>query len=117
MAQNLKPDRLDNRGGNKPTTSTKKLFIYRVEKSMHEKLKAYAIELNKQVEEEKNITLYTIFKHTKIPFRNTETQDLKVSLPIREARDHRNILEQESYFKMENITYTLEPLPCNTTEN
>lgn len=46
MAQNLEPRRLDNRGGFKPKTSTKKMFIYRVERSKHEELKAFAIKLN-----------------------------------------------------------------------
>lgn len=48
MAQNLKPNRSDNRGGNKPITSTKKMFTYRVEESKHEELKKYAIKLNNE---------------------------------------------------------------------
>ncbi len=31
MAQNLKPNRSDNRGGHKPKTSTKVMFSYRIE--------------------------------------------------------------------------------------
>jgi len=46
MAQKLKPNRSDNRGGNKPKTSTKKMFSFRVEKSQHELLKEIAIYLN-----------------------------------------------------------------------
>jgi len=46
MAQILKPNRLDNRGGSKPKTSTKKMFSFRVEKSQHELLKEIAIYLN-----------------------------------------------------------------------
>jgi hypothetical protein len=46
MAQILKPNRLDNRGGNKPKTSTKKMFSYRVEENQHELLKEIAIKLN-----------------------------------------------------------------------
>lgn len=46
MAQNLKPNRLDNRGGNKPKTSTKKMFSYRVETEHHELLREIAIYLN-----------------------------------------------------------------------
>ncbi len=46
MAQNLKPNRSDNRGGLKPKTSTKKMFSFRVEESQHELLKEIAIYLN-----------------------------------------------------------------------
>lgn len=46
MAQHLKPNRSDNRGGNKPKTSTKKMFSFRVEKSQHSLLKEIAIYLN-----------------------------------------------------------------------
>jgi len=46
MAQILKPNRLDNRGGSKPKTSTKKMFSFRVEKAQHELLKEIAIYLN-----------------------------------------------------------------------
>jgi predicted HicB family RNase H-like nuclease len=46
MAQILKPNRLDNRGGHKPKTSTKKMFTYRVEESQHELLKEIAKKLN-----------------------------------------------------------------------
>jgi hypothetical protein len=46
MAQKLKPNRLDNRGGNRPKTSTKKMFSYRVEKSQHALLTEIAIYLN-----------------------------------------------------------------------
>lgn len=46
MAQILKPNRLDNRGGNKPKTSTKKMFSYRVEPRHHEMLKEIAKKLN-----------------------------------------------------------------------
>ena len=46
MAQILKPNRLDNRGGNKLKTSTKKMFSFRVEESQHELLKEIAIYLN-----------------------------------------------------------------------
>lgn len=48
MAQHLKPNRLDNRGGLKPKTSTKKMFSFRVEKRHHEILREIAIYLNKQ---------------------------------------------------------------------
>jgi len=47
MAQQLKINRSDNRGGSKPKTSTKKMFSYRVEESEHELLKEIAIYLNK----------------------------------------------------------------------
>jgi hypothetical protein len=46
MAQTLKPNRIDNRGGNKPKTSTKKMFHYRVEPEHHGTLKEIAIYLN-----------------------------------------------------------------------
>lgn len=46
MAQQLKPNRSDNRGGSKPKRSTKKMFSYRVEESEHETLKEIAIYLN-----------------------------------------------------------------------
>jgi len=46
MAQTLKTNRSDNRGGYKPKTSTKKMFNYRVEESQHELLKEIAIHLN-----------------------------------------------------------------------
>lgn len=46
MAQILKPNRSDNRGGNKPKTSTKEMFSFRVEKEHHELLKEIAIYLN-----------------------------------------------------------------------
>jgi len=46
MAQILKPNRLDNRGGYKHKTSTKKMFSFRVEKKQHELLKEIAIYLN-----------------------------------------------------------------------
>ena len=46
MAQNLKPNRLDNRGGSKKKTSTKAMFSFRVEKAQHELLKEIAIYLN-----------------------------------------------------------------------
>lgn len=46
MAQNLKPNRFDNRGGYKPKTSTKKMFSFRVEEKQHELLKEIAIYLN-----------------------------------------------------------------------
>lgn len=46
MAQILKPNRSDNRGGSKPKTSTKKMFTYRVEEKQHELLKQIAIKLN-----------------------------------------------------------------------
>ena len=46
MAQILKPNRLDNRGGHKPKTSTKKMFSYRVEENQHELLKEIAKRLN-----------------------------------------------------------------------
>lgn len=45
MAQILKQNRLDNRGGNKPK-GTKKMFTYRVEEKHHELLKEIAIYLN-----------------------------------------------------------------------
>lgn len=47
MAQKLKLNRSDNRGGSKEKTSTKKMFSYRVEESEHELLKEIAIYLNK----------------------------------------------------------------------
>lgn len=46
MAQILKKNRLDNRGGFKPKTSTKKMFTFRVEEKHHEILKEIAIYLN-----------------------------------------------------------------------
>jgi len=46
MAQHLKPNRLDNRGGSKKKTSTKKMFSFRVEVTQHETLKEIAIYLN-----------------------------------------------------------------------
>jgi len=46
MAQNLKPNRLDNRGGSKKKKSTKAMFSFRVEKAQHEILKEIAIYLN-----------------------------------------------------------------------
>ncbi len=46
MAQVLKPNRSDNRGGNKKKTSTKKMFSFRVEESKHELLKEIAQYLN-----------------------------------------------------------------------
>lgn len=46
MAQTLKPNRLDNRGGTKKKTSTKIMFSWRVEVSQHELLKEIAIYLN-----------------------------------------------------------------------
>lgn len=46
MAQILKNNRSDNRGGNKPKTSTKKMFTFRVEEKHHELLKEIAIYLN-----------------------------------------------------------------------
>lgn len=46
MAQNLKPNRSDNRGGSKPKTSTKKMFSFRVEKAQHGLLKEIALYLN-----------------------------------------------------------------------
>lgn len=46
MAQNLKPNRLDNRGGSKKKTSTKKMFTFRVEEKHHELLKEIAIYIN-----------------------------------------------------------------------
>jgi hypothetical protein len=46
MAQILKPNRLDNRGGHKPKTSTKKMFTYRVEPQHHEMLKEICVYLN-----------------------------------------------------------------------
>lgn len=46
MAQILKLNRLDNRGGNKLKTSTKKMFHYRLEPEHHETLKEIAIYLN-----------------------------------------------------------------------
>lgn len=85
MAQNLKPNRTDNRGGNKPITSTKKLFIYRVERSMHEKLKAYAIELNKQVEEEEK-QRYTIHKYGQDEKGFSVFSDLHFNLSLKEAK-------------------------------
>jgi len=47
MAQQLKPNRSDNRGGSKPKTSTKKMFSFRVEIDQHSLLKEIAIYLNK----------------------------------------------------------------------
>lgn len=46
MAQTLKPNRLDNRGGAKKKTSTKKMFSWRVEACQHELLKEIANYLN-----------------------------------------------------------------------
>lgn len=46
MAQILKPNRLDNRGGTKKKTSTKKMFSFRVEEKYHEILKEIAKHLN-----------------------------------------------------------------------
>lgn len=46
MAQNLKPNRLDNRGGSKKKTSTKEMFSWRVEEKHHEILKEIAKYLN-----------------------------------------------------------------------
>ena len=46
MAQKLKPNRLDNRGGHKKKKSTKVMFTYRVELAHHETLKQIAIYLN-----------------------------------------------------------------------
>jgi len=46
MAQILKPNRSDNRGGNKKKTSTKKMFSFRVEENQHELLKEIAQYLN-----------------------------------------------------------------------
>ena len=46
MAQKLKPNRLDNRGGSKKKTSTKKMFTWRVEEVHYETLKQIAIYLN-----------------------------------------------------------------------
>jgi hypothetical protein len=46
MAQQLKPSRLDNRGGKRKKTSSKKMFTYRVEAAHHETLKQIAIYLN-----------------------------------------------------------------------
>lgn len=46
MAQTLKPNRSDNRGGYKPKTSTKEMFSWRVEKKHHELLKDIAVILN-----------------------------------------------------------------------
>lgn len=46
MAQIIKPNRLDNRGGLKPKTSTKKMFTFRVEEKHHEILKEIAKYLN-----------------------------------------------------------------------
>jgi len=46
MAQILKPNRLDNRGGSKKKTSTKAMFSFRIEKAQHELLKEIAIYLN-----------------------------------------------------------------------
>ena len=46
MAQTLKPNRLDNRGGTKPKTSTKKMFTFRVEEKHHELLKEISKYLN-----------------------------------------------------------------------
>lgn len=46
MAQKLKTNRSDNRGGNKPKTSTKKMFSHRVEEDLHELLHEIAIYLN-----------------------------------------------------------------------
>jgi len=46
MAQILKPNRLDNRGGSKKKTTSKTMFSFRVEKAQHELLKEIAIYLN-----------------------------------------------------------------------
>jgi hypothetical protein len=46
MAQVLKHNRSDNRGGYKPKTSTKKMFSFRVEEKHHDLLKEIAIYLN-----------------------------------------------------------------------
>lgn len=46
MAQQLKPNRSDNRGGSKPKTSTKKMFTHRVEQDQHELLHEIANYLN-----------------------------------------------------------------------
>lgn len=46
MAQILKPNRIDNRGGTKKKTSTKKMFSFRVEEKHHEILKEIAKYLN-----------------------------------------------------------------------
>lgn len=46
MAQQLKPNRSDNRGGFKIKSSTKKMFTFRVEEKHHELLKEIAIYLN-----------------------------------------------------------------------
>lgn len=118
MAQNLKPNRSDNRGGNKPITSTKKLFIYRVERSMHEKLKAYAIELNKQVEEETETQFYTIVAH-KYPFKTPDTkEDLKRRLLKSSAISEIGVLRRAAYLRGDTITkYYIQSLPCDTTEN
>lgn len=80
MAQNLKPNHSDNRGGNKPITSTKKMFTWRVYPSKHKELKAYAIELNKQVEEESN-KRYTIHMHGEDSKGHSIFTDLGFNLP------------------------------------
>lgn len=46
MAQQLKPNRSDNRGGFKPKTSTKIRFNYRIEPEYKELLTEIAIYLN-----------------------------------------------------------------------
>ena len=38
MAQTLKPNRLDNRGGNKKKTSTKIMFSYRIEPHLRKQI-------------------------------------------------------------------------------
>ena len=54
MAQILKPNRTDNRGGYKPKSSTKKMFSWRVELEYHELLKEIAKHLNLQKNEKQN---------------------------------------------------------------
>jgi hypothetical protein len=114
MAQNLQPGRSDNRGGNKPKTSTKKLFIYRVERSKHEELKAYAIKLNEEVERE-NLKRYTI---TMRRHPHYSEFDLNLILTLQEAQNEMKRLQgvhgKGSSFKIEEIENI--PYPCNTTE-
>lgn len=111
MAQNLQPGRSDNRGGNKPKTSTKKLFIYRVERSKHEELRAYAIKLNEEAEAEKE-DRYSIVKYLSGLF----FADLNLCLSKAEAEEKNLELNNRAVNLGFPETYAIRKLPCNTTE-
>lgn len=119
MAQNLNSDRRDNRGGHKPVTSTKKLFIYRVERSKHEELKAYAIKLNEEVEYQKD-KYYTLLKIQIGDSGKEYPKDLGLNLSFDDAE----IIKQAKTNSLDRydslrVRYELKEIPsdpCNTTE-